>query len=238
MQTRKVLTAFAICSFVFAIPSLSLADEYNRKIVFTFSQPVSIPAVHQPNWGVLPAGTYVFKIADSSSNRHIVQIFNEAETKIYATILAIPSERVHVTGDVVITFRETPAGQPVAIRAMFYPGRSFGEEFVYPKAQATQLAQVTSTPVLSMPVAQENPTPEAPQVVAELEQTPVTAIEPTGVEVQTAEIITPPAPEELKVTESAEKLPATASALPFITLVGFLLVGIAYALRFAAKRTQ
>ena len=55
----------------------------------TFSAPVEIPGVHLKGWGVLPAGTYVFKILDSQSDRHIVQIFNADETQCYATILAI-----------------------------------------------------------------------------------------------------------------------------------------------------
>ena len=43
---------------------------------------------------VLPAGTYVFKLMNPQSNRHIVQIFNKDQTKIYATILAIPNYRL------------------------------------------------------------------------------------------------------------------------------------------------
>ena len=74
--------------------------------------------------GVLPPGTYVFRIMDSDADRHIVQIFNKEETTIYATILAIPNTRLKVTDGAVITFRETPAGQPFALRAMFYPGRT------------------------------------------------------------------------------------------------------------------
>src|SRR5437764_14476421 len=133
MRTRNVL---AMCAIALASTTLSLADEWNRKIVFTFKNAVSIPAVHQPGWGVLPPGTYVFKIMDAQSNRHIVQIFNKEENEIYATILAIPNTRLTVTDDVVLTFRETPAGQPLALRAMFYPGRSWGEECVYPKVRA------------------------------------------------------------------------------------------------------
>src|SRR6202521_5155176 len=87
------------------------ADDWNRKTVMTFSGPVEIPGVHLTGWGVLPAGTYVFKILDSSSDRHIVQIFNKAETMIYATILAIPNYRLKATDKTVITFTERPAGE-------------------------------------------------------------------------------------------------------------------------------
>src|ERR1700719_1954533 len=124
------------------------ADEWNRKTVITFSGPVEIPGVHLAGWSVLPAGTYVFKILDSQSDRHIVQIFNKDETTVYATILAIPNYRLKSTDKTVITFRERPAGQPEALRAWFYPGKNWGEEFVYPKARAIELAKYTKTPVL------------------------------------------------------------------------------------------
>jgi len=235
MRARTVL---AVCTLALVSATFSLADEFNRKIEFTFDKPVSIPAVHQPGWGVLPPGTYVFKIFDSKSDRHIVQIFNKGETEIYATILAIPDVRLKVTDKVVLTFRETPAGQPYALRAMFYPGRAWGEEFVYPKLVATELAKATSQAVLSMPVKEEAAMPEAPQVIAELEQTPVTAVEPSGEEVQTAEVVTAPTPAEFKAAETApaEELPKTASPLPFIGLLGLLAIGGGFTLRFAEKR--
>src|SRR5271154_5886098 len=127
------------------------ADDWNKKTVITFSGPVEIPGVHLTGWGVLPAGTYVFKVLDSMSDRHIVQIFNQDETTIYATILAIPNYRLQATDKTVMTFRERPAGQPEALRAWFYPGRNWGEEFVYPKAKAMELAKTTKTTVLFTP---------------------------------------------------------------------------------------
>src|SRR5208337_1652205 len=124
------------------------ADDWNRKTVMTFSGPVEIPGVHLKGWAVLPAGTYVFKILDSQSDRHIVQIFSEDEQTVYATILAIPNYRLKATDKTVVTFRERPAGEPEALRAWFYPGRNWGEEFVYPKAMAIELAKTTNTPIL------------------------------------------------------------------------------------------
>ena len=151
----------------------------------TFSGPVEIPGVHLKGWSVLPAGTYVFKILDSQSDRHIVQIFNADETQIYATILAIPNYRLKATDKTVVTFRERPAGEPDALRAWFYPGRNWGEEFVYPKARAIALAKETNTPVLyteaDMPLEVEQPflPVTAPEVV-QMKQVPVKAIQPTG----------------------------------------------------------
>ena len=236
MRARNVL---AVCAIALASATVSLADEWNRKIVFTFPNAVSIPAVHQPGWGVLPPGTYVFKIMDSQSNRHIVQIFNKEENQIYATILAIPNTRLTPTDDVVLTFRETPAGQPLALRAMFYPGRTWGEEFVYPKVRATQLAKRASEPVLSMPevLEKEEAKPEAPQVIAELERTPVTAIQPSGQEVQTDEVVTPP-PVVVAKNEPPKTLPDTASPLPLLALLGLTSLGAGLGLRLAVKRIE
>jgi len=181
----------------------------------------------------LPAGTYVFKILDSESNRHIVQIFNKNETTIYATILAIPNYRLKATDKTVITFRERPAGEPEALRAWFYPGRQWGEEFVYPKAKAIALAKETNTPVLflgeDLPIEVADPmiSVDSP-VVAELKRAPIMAIQPTGEEVQLAEVVTPPpAPVEV----AAAELPHTASWLPLIAMFGLLALVVAWVMR-------
>ena len=110
-----------------ALAPSARADDYNEKTVITFSGPVEIPGVHLKGWGVLPAGTYVFKLVNSQSDRHIVQIFSADEKTVYATILAIPNYRLKATGKTVITFRERPAGEPEALRAWFYPGKNWGE---------------------------------------------------------------------------------------------------------------
>src|SRR3954451_8579701 len=167
------------------------ADEWNKKTTFTFSGPVEIPGVHLAGWGVLPAGTYVFKILDSQSDRHIVQIFNKEETTIYATILAIPNYRLKATDKTVITFRERAAGEPEALRAWFYPGRNWGEEFVYPKSKAMELAKSTNVPVLftavELPVEIAEPVKSVDEcVVVELKRAPIMAIRPTGEELQLA----------------------------------------------------
>lgn len=173
------------------------ADEWNRKTRITFSGPVEIPGVHLKGWNVLPAGSYVFRILDSQSDRHIVQILNPEETTVYATILAIPNYRLQATDKTTITFRERPAGQPEALRAWFYPGRNWGEEFVYPKATAIALAKATSTAVLftpaELPAEVEVPitSPDSP-VIAQLKRAEVMAIKPTGEEVQLAQVVTPP----------------------------------------------
>ena len=224
------------------------ADDWNRKTTVTFSGPVEIPGVHLQGWGTLPAGTYVFKILDSQSDRHVVQIFNQDETVIYATILAIPNYRLKATDKTVITFTERPAGEPEALRAWFYPGRNWGEEFVYPKAKAIELAKTTKTPVLftaaELPVEVTEPikSADAP-VVVELKRVPIMAIKPTGEEVQLAEVVTTPPAETPVATAEAPKvqtpeLPATASTLPLIALLGLLSLTAAFVIGTFAARAR
>jgi hypothetical protein len=185
------------------VPSAK-ADDWNRKTEVTFSNPVEIPGVHLSGWGVLPAGTYVFKILDSQSGRHIVRIFNEDETTVYATILAILNYRLQATGKTVMTFSERAAGEPHAIRAWFYPGRNWGEEFVYPKAKAIDLAKLASEPV-----------------VAQLKQAPIMAIQPTGEEAPLAQVVTGPPAMDLQVAAGSVRektLPSTASPFPALAI--------------------
>jgi hypothetical protein len=224
------------------------ADAWNRKTTMTFSAPVEIPGVHLKGWGVLPAGTYVFKILDSQSDRHIVQIFNADETQCYATILAIPNYRLQATDKTVVTFRERPAGEPEALRAWFYPGRNWGEEFVYPKAKAVELAKTTNTPVLflavEIPVEVEAPIKTADEpVVVQMKQAPIMAIRPTGEEVELAQVVTLPPAQELQPDVAPAQLamtvlPQTASWLPLIALFGLLALGLAWGIGLVQKRIR
>ena len=219
------------------------ADDWNRKTVITFSAPVEIPGVHLAGWGTLPAGTYVFKVLDSQSDRHIVQIFDKDETTIYATILAIPNYRLKATDKTVMTFRERAAGQPEALRAWFYPGQNWGEEFVYSKAKAVELAKAENRPVLftaaEIPVEVAEPikAADAP-VVVELKRARIMAIQPTGEEVQLAQAVTPPPAVEYAAETAKTTLPETASQLPLIGLFGLLSLGGGFASRLAARRLR
>jgi hypothetical protein len=237
---KAAMTVCCVALMGAALTSSARADDWNRKTVFTFSGPVEIPAVHLKGFRVLPAGTYVFKIVDSQSDRHIVQIFSQDETTVYATILAIPNYRLRVTDKTVITFSERPAGEPQALRAWFYPGRNWGEEFVYSKEIASEIAKSSNTPVLYTPaeipqeVSEPIRTVDEP-AVAQLEQAPVAAIRPTGEQVEVAQVVTAPPAEELVAPAT---LPATASNLPMIGLVGLMALSAAFSLRAFRRRIE
>jgi hypothetical protein len=234
-------TVFCVALLGTAVATSVKADDWNRKTTITFSAPVEIPGVHLKGWGVLPAGTYVFKIMNSLSDRHIVQIFNADETTCYATILAIPNYRLKATDKTVMTFRERAAGEPEALRAWFYPGRNWGEEFVYPKEKAVVLAKSTKIPVLfaavelPVEVTESAKLTEEP-VIAVMKSASIRAIRPTGEEVEMAVVVTPP-PATVE-TASAKTLPGTASPLPLIAMFGLLALGGAVTLRLAEKRLQ
>jgi hypothetical protein len=120
------------------------ADGWDQKTRFTFSGPVEIPG-HE-----LSAGTYVFKLVDSASDRDVVQVFNEDETHLVGVFLAIPDYHLKPAGKPIITFSERPAGSPEAVRAWFYPGENYGHAFVYSRRMAAQLARANREAVASM----------------------------------------------------------------------------------------
>jgi len=213
---------------VLVVPT-ARADDWNRKTVVTFSGPVEVPGVGQHN---LPAGTYVFKILDSQSDRHIVQIFNQDETQVLTTILAIPNYRLKTTDKTTITFRERPTGQPEALRAWFYPGRAWGEEFVYAKSRAIELAKETNTPVLTTPIEL------AAAPIEALKTAPIEAVAPTGEPIELAKVVEAPpvAAAEPATVASNELLPKTASPLPLIALIGLLTIGAGFGLSAFSKR--
>lgn len=217
---RVVAVIFCLSLIVLGLPTSAQADEWNKKTTVTFKQPVEVPGAGAQ---VLPPGTYVFKLVDSLSSRHIVRIFSQDETHIYTTILAIPNYRLRTTDKTVMTFRERAAGQPEAIRAWFYPGDNFGQEFVYPKSRAVELAKITGEPVLAMPL-------ESEPNIETLKSVPVEAVTPAGEVVPLAQVVEPPP------TEVAS-LPQTASPLPLLGLFGLLSLGVSFALGAFVKRT-
>jgi len=141
MRVVKALwCAAAITAFV---APAAHADEWNKKTILTFSGAVQVPGA------TLPAGSYVFKLADIPGNRHVVQVFDKDEHKIYTTILAIPNDRLDPTDKPVVLFSERASGSPQAVKVWYYPGDRIGDEFVYPKSQAMKIAKATHQRVLA-----------------------------------------------------------------------------------------
>jgi LPXTG-motif cell wall-anchored protein len=229
-----VFCVLVACAF---LAPTATADEWNKRTTVTFNGPVEVPGVGAQ---VLPAGTYLFKLMDSPSDRNIVQIFNQDGTHLYTTILAIANYRLRVTDKTVMTFRERAEGQPEAIRAWFYPGENWGQEFVYPKLRAIELAKITQQPVLATPIDLTTAPVEA------LKTAPVEAVAPTGETIELAKVVEPPPVQTAKIVEPAKvvepppadvkSLPKTASSLPSLGLIGLLSLGTGFALWMFFKR--
>jgi hypothetical protein len=119
------------------------ADEWNKKTYLTFSGPVQIPGA------TLPAGTYLFQLADPDNARHVVMVASKDGTKVYGMFITIPNDRLDTPDENVVLFGESPAGTPQAVQAWWYPGERVGEEFVYPRQQAVAIAKANHKEVLA-----------------------------------------------------------------------------------------
>jgi len=235
MNNSKV-KAFAVAStltlFAVGFSPAARADQWNKKTVITISEPLLVPNK------LLDPGKYVLKLLDSQSDRHIVQIFTENETNVIATILAIPNYRLQPTGKSAFMFWETPAGQPRALRAWFYPGDNFGQEFAYPREMYLQLTANSRKMEQPQPQSQVATVSEADRSVETAPQpepapTPVASPEPVT---EPQPVDTPaPAPEpaaEQAPAPAAEpaptptELPHTASIYPLIALSGLASLGL------------
>jgi hypothetical protein len=185
---------------------------------------------------VLQPGTYVWKLLDSESDRHVVQIFDKDQQHLEETILAIPNYRLEPTGNTRFAFWETPPGVPKAIRAWFYPGDNFGQEFTYPKKLIAKLASAAPVAVSE---SYKEPVENAPSAAATPAPAPEPAPQPEAAEPapapqpqQTPETTNPPQAEQTPTV-----LPHTASNIPLIGFLGLACFGLAGAVSLAAKRT-
>jgi len=143
-RTKTTLAALCAALALTASAAIAQTTPADRTTFVTFSGAVSIPGM------TLPAGTYTFRLANSQTDRHIVQVFNREGTKLFTTLLAVPAQRPEPEGDPVITFKETPSDRPPAVHFWYYAGEKDGNELVYPKAQAMQIAQASGEGVMSV----------------------------------------------------------------------------------------
>jgi LPXTG-motif cell wall-anchored protein len=204
------------------------ADQWDKRTILTVNEPMQIRET------LLQPGQYVLKLVNSSSDRHIVQIYNADQTHLINTIMAIPDYRVQVTGYTRFVMWETPEGSAKALKAWFYPGDSFGQEFPYPKhLQQIAFAQPAAPPP-PPPVAEPAPPEPAVQPQASIEepssQQPVEIAQNSPPPPPTPSATTEPSPQTPATTTPAQ-LPKTASPYPMFGFAGLLLLGIGGLLR-------
>jgi hypothetical protein len=222
---QLVLAVASIGLLGVAIAPSARADEWNKKTILTVNETIQVPNK------VLPPGTYVIKLLDSPSNRHVVQIFDGDETHLLTTILAIPNYRLQPTGKTVFGFWETPPGQPKALRAWFYPGDNFGQEFAYPKSAAVQIAASAHSAVPTTEVTEPSEMASAAVTTTPAPQQETAEAAPAP-EPQPEAAAPAPAPEPAPTPDPApQELPKTASPYPLIGLAGLLSLAMFLVLR-------
>ncbi len=250
---KYIAFAFAGCIGLALLPSLQ-ADTWDKKTNLTINEPLQVPSCCTPGHTVtLQPGEYVIVLVDSLSDRHIVRIFDKDQQNVITTILAIPNYRLQPTGKTVFQYWEVPAGEPKALRAWFYPGDNFGQEFAYAKQTATHIAAFTKTPVPAIEVETV--------AVEDLKTAPVVAVDETGKTTTLAATLPTrepdpalqptvgPAPVQTPVAEqTADRtgtavaetpaMPATASVLPLLGLAGLLSLGLFATLEAVRVRRQ
>jgi hypothetical protein len=235
----------AVIAAVIAVGTqVAMADQFDKKTKVKFSNTVEVPGA------VLPAGTYVFKLVESSASRHIVQVQNERGDKTFATILAIPDYRLNASSRTVMYFGERGSGgggTPFAIKSWFYPGDNYGQRFVYPKKTATQIATVynqpvptaaTVTPTAEVKVTTPEKTEVAyqPQVFEKHDNQDTAGVDGEAVKEEPAAVAQArpaPAPEP-----APRKLPSTSSPLPLLVGLGGLLLAGSGVLRYVSSRLR
>jgi hypothetical protein len=137
-MTAAVLVLLA----VFSLPATAQQPDTRDRTIMTFSNAVELPGMR------LEAGTYVFRLADTPL-RNVIQLLSSDEMNVLGQWLFVPAERQEVTGDTVVTFRETAANTTPAVQFWYYPGETIGKEFIYPKDQAMRIAQRSGAAVMS-----------------------------------------------------------------------------------------
>jgi hypothetical protein len=219
MKRLSVALSSALC-LMFMITffaQVSSADTWDKKTRITVNRPWTLPGNT-----VLPAGTYVMRLYDSASDRHVVEIMNEDETKLLARVIGIPAVRLEPSNETVLNFYERKTPGPEALHSWFYPGTLNGVEFPAPPAAAAELATIN----VNAPPAPE-PAPEPPPAIAEAQPEPAPV--PEAVPEPAPAPQPEPQPEPPQVAENnpppPPALPKTAGELPLIALIGLASLG-------------
>ncbi len=204
MNRRKV--ALGVITLLAAWAELRAAEPV-KETPFQTNDSLEIPSM------ILEPGRYVFKLVERESQRNVLDVFEVVqlwtgdESRLLSTLLTMPNYDQPTTDKTVFTFFERGPKQPKALRIWFAPGRNYGQEFVYPKLQAVELAKSTGRAVLSLPM-------ELPGDLGKLGTLPAPQPAPVPVKAPVAAIAPPPAmpAPASQVAAMPPRAPAVASA--------------------------
>jgi hypothetical protein len=212
---RLFVSGTVIAAFVALMtPTPASGVTFDKLAYLTFNAPVQIPGA------TLSAGTYRFHLTNPDTSRNVLQVLSNDGAIVYAMFHTIPDARTSLTEVPVVTFRETPAGVPPAVRTLFYGGEYSGYEFVYPKGGPNMIPEIVPQPEITYA---ETPAPIWEPVIEP-------AIEPVAPEPVAPEPVVELAPEFPEPVPA--ELPRTATPLPLVALGGLtsLLAGLGFGL--------
>jgi len=243
--TSFTAAVFAAAFLTVATNASAQDSNVSQRTYLPFSGPVQMPGV------TLPAGKYVFRLADTSL-RNVMQVFDGNEKKIIGQWFFVPANRTTkeanaANGKPVVMFHEMPEGTTPAIQYYFYPTDFIGKEFIYPKAQALKIAAATHQSVLATDsevgkdgeahVFRVEPNGTASTYDANADQQ-ASATSGSSADVTSNQAVGTgsapsqdqnPAPRQ----QAARELPKTASSLPLLGLIGLLALACSFGLRLA-----
>lgn len=215
---------------------------------FAQTPEVSVLPVTEPldvGGTILQPGTYHIRVMPSTTDRNKIQVTSVDGTQVFATALTVPhplepGEEVPST-----TFIYYPAGdgQPRALRTWFAPdpeASQGGHDIVYDEARAKQLARLANSRVVYYPpttTVTEVKTTDLQVVTPEATVETYTYIPPATVtETRTTtvtETTTDTTPMTSASTTDDVEMPATASNVPLMALLGLISLAGAVAFRMA-----
>ena len=142
-MVSKLLAFLTLAVLTLSIGGRAEAQPADYRTYFTFSAPVTLPGV------TLPAGKYVFRLADADSSRKVINVLSGDGKRSLAMLHTIPNQVMKAPKDAEIRFMETSAKVPPPIKTWWYAGKAIGYEFIYPRKQALELAKATTEPILT-----------------------------------------------------------------------------------------
>lgn len=229
---KKLMTCLVLgaCATLLGVASPASAQSDNENSTFTVTEPIDVGAF------TLEPGTYLIKVVLLESNRNVIQVTNVEQTKVFANVLATPhpiraDEGVPSSRYIYYT---TAAGQPKALRTWFARDTTNGQDIIYPKRRAMELAAMAREPVIAIPDdVKEAEYKSVPLTIV----TPEQQVKPYEAPLVVVQKAPEPAPIAVAEARPETQLPKTASRVPLYAALGLLSLGAALGLRAIANRT-
>jgi hypothetical protein len=243
-MVSKFVAFLTLAVLTLSIAGRAEAQPADYRTYFTFSAPVTLPGI------TLPAGKYIFRLADPDSSRKVINVLSADGKRSLAMLHTIPNQAMKAPKDAEIRFMETSAQVPPPVKTWWYAGKAIGYEFIYPRQQAMQLAKSTSEPILTTTqettdlasaelsrvsgnegqaaavTVEQNPAPREASGRAQQADVEAAQSQPQGGAGANANAAQDVRADERSRTTARTELPRTASPTPAVLMFGLLALGL------------